>query len=286
MSDLIIPATDGFSLSASHFEAEPGSTVNRTVVINSALGVPRQYYKGFAAYLASRGFDVITWDVRGNGQSRPQSLKGFDARLSDWAVLDAAGVLAWAKEKFPDSKIMVVGHSSGGQAFGLVPNLDVISGFMAVTAIGGHAPHWQGLKYLPKRLILRLMWHVMMPGLAKLMGYYPGKRLGLADLPRGVAKQWAEWCRHPDYVFGDQSLDHSGYARLTAPIIAYSFTDDTYVASHQHKSIIGRFTGADITWRNLAPADVGLKSIGHFGFFREPLRDNLWIESGDWLATC
>ena len=256
MSDLIIPATDGFSLSASHFEASSGVTLSRTVVINSALGVPRQYYKGFAAYLASRGFDVITWDVRGNGQSRPKSLKGFDARLSDWAVL------AWAKEKFPDNKIMVVGHSSGGQALGLVPNLDLISGFMAVTAIGGHAPHWRGLKYLPKRLILRMMWHVLMPGLAKLMGYYPGKRLGLADLPRGVAKQWAEWCRHPDYVFGDKSLDHSGYARLTAPIIAYSFTDDTYVAAHQHKS------------------------IGHFGFFREPLRDNLWIESADWLATC
>ena len=34
---------------------------------------------------------------------------------------------------------------------------------------------------------------------------------------------------------------------------------------------------------NLAPADVGLKSIGHFGFFKEPLRDNLWGEAATWL---
>ena len=285
MSDLVIPATDGFELTATHFAADPSKALGRTVVINAALGVPRQYYRNFAGFLAERGFDVVTYDVRGNGQSRPRSLKGFTARMSDWSCLDAAGVLNWVKAQWPDNRVLVIGHSSGGQTLGLVPNLDLIDGFIAVTAIGGHADHWHGPANLHKRLILKMMWHVLMPGLTKILGYYPGKRMGLADLPKDVAHQWAAWCRHPDYVFSDQSLDHSGYESLSVPILAYSFTDDTYVSSDYHQSIVGRFSNADITWRNLAPADIGLKSIGHFGFFREPLRDSLWVEAADWLAV-
>ena len=284
MSDLEIMASDGFALSASRFDAVPSQRQARTVVINAALGVPRQYYRTFAEYLADQGFDVITYDVRGNGQSRPGSLKGFEARMSDWACLDAPGVLDWAKSAWPENKLLAIGHSSGGQTMGLVPNIDLLDGFMAVAAIGGHDAHWAGLKYLPKRLILRLMSSVMMPGLARLLGHYPGKRLGIADLPREVALQWSRWCKHPDYLFSDASLDFAGYANFTAPILAFSFHDDTYVSSHYHQSVIGRFKKADITWRNLAPSDVGLKSIGHFGFFREPLRDNLWVEASDWLG--
>ena len=283
MPDLVIPATDGFSLAATHFPPDPAARLQRTVVINAALGVPRQYYRAFAGFLADRGFDVVTYDVRGNGGSRPASLKGFSARMSDWACLDAPGVLAWARAQWPDNKLLAIGHSSGGQTMGLVPNIDLIDGFMAVAAIGGHHGHWHGLKYLPKRIILRFMWMILMPGLTHLLGHYPGKRLGLADLPRNVALQWSLWCKHPDYLFGDPSLDFSGYASYDAPILAFSFKDDTYVSADYHQSVIGRFEKADITWRNLAPADAGLKSIGHFGFFKEPLRDNLWGEAATWL---
>jgi predicted alpha/beta hydrolase len=206
--------------------------------------------------------------------------------MDDWCRLDAAGVLIWARAQWPDNKLMVIGHSSGAQTLGLIPNLDLINGFVAVTAIGGHANHWRGLKLLPKRLVLRLMWFVLMPGLTQLLGYYPGKRLGLADLPAGVARQWAAWCRHPDYVFSDKSLDHSGYDNLSVPIRAYSFTDDTYVSGDHHKSIVGRFANADISWRHLHPSEAGQKQIGHFGFFRDPLKDSLWVEVADWLADC
>ena len=30
---------------------------------------------------------------------------------------------------------------------------------------------------------------------------------------------------------------------------------------------------------------LGVKSIGHFGFFRERFRDSLWREAADWLET-
>jgi predicted alpha/beta hydrolase len=41
----------------------------------------------------------------------------------------------------------------------------------------------------------------------------------------------------------------------------------------------------DAPWetRKLAPRELGVKSIGHFGFFRERFRDSLWRETADWL---
>jgi predicted alpha/beta hydrolase len=29
----------------------------------------------------------------------------------------------------------------------------------------------------------------------------------------------------------------------------------------------------------------GVKSVGHFGFFRERFRDSLWRETADWLES-
>jgi len=59
MSDLEIMASDGFALSASRFDAVPSQRQARTVVINAALGVPRQYYRTFAEYLADQGLTSL-----------------------------------------------------------------------------------------------------------------------------------------------------------------------------------------------------------------------------------
>ncbi len=282
--DVVLPAADGLELAATLHEAAVDDPLNRTVVINAALGVPHGYYRAFAAFLAAEGFDVLTYDVRGSGGSRPNSLRGYQARMSDWATLDMAGAFAWARQRRPGDKIFAVGHSAGGQMLGLAPNAGELDGFVAVAAISGNPNHWRGLGQLPRRLMMKLLVHVLMPGLPRLLGYFPGARIGFATLPKGVAYQWSNWVRHPDYLFGDPSLDFSGYGEFTAPIIAFSFEDDTYVAGHAHRNVIERFENAAVTWRHMHPHDEGHKAIGHFGFFKEALRDSLWRETADWMA--
>jgi predicted alpha/beta hydrolase len=53
------------------------------VIINSATSVRCRYYSRFASFLFGEGFDVITYDYRGIGESRPVSLRGFDAGWID-----------------------------------------------------------------------------------------------------------------------------------------------------------------------------------------------------------
>src|SRR5690348_14590136 len=118
--ELTFSATDGFSLAVSHFHAE--TPARALVLIASATAVPRQYYAKFARYLAERGFDVLTFDYRGIGGSRPLSLRGFSARMRDWALLDLQAAVDFAAGRAGGKPLFFIGHSFGGQALGLLPN--------------------------------------------------------------------------------------------------------------------------------------------------------------------
>lgn len=129
MSSLTQPATpfrqataDGYSLGGfcwRHAQPDPQRPL---VIINAATSVRCRYYSRFADYLFAQGCDVLTYDYRGIGESRPASLRGFQASWSDWGRLDFEAMLAHAVERFPGQPIDVVGHSFGGCAVGLAPS--------------------------------------------------------------------------------------------------------------------------------------------------------------------
>src|SRR5918997_5529616 len=121
MPDLDIPAADGFSLAATLF-GDDGGSAERVVLVAPATGVKRRLYRAFAEFLAGEGFGVVTWDWRGTGDSRPASLRGFEATMRQWGERDLAGVIDWATARYPGARLAVIGHSFGGQAVGLAKN--------------------------------------------------------------------------------------------------------------------------------------------------------------------
>ena len=126
--DITVPAADGYRLAATLFL--PRATRRRAVLISSATAVPRKIYRGFAGYLARRGFAVLTFDYRGIGDSRgmavegynkPKSLVGFKASMTDWAMLDTTAAVRWMRERYNNLPLTYVGHSFGGQALDCCP---------------------------------------------------------------------------------------------------------------------------------------------------------------------
>ncbi|HEX7929022.1 MAG TPA: alpha/beta hydrolase, partial [bacterium] len=84
--DFTLPARDGFPLAATHFPAAGRSVL----VIHSATGVPRAYYRAFAEYAADQGMAVVTYDYRGVGGSKPAGgPRQVQATMRSWAELDA-----------------------------------------------------------------------------------------------------------------------------------------------------------------------------------------------------
>lgn len=274
--ELQIPARDGHPLAASLYE--PRGRRSGTVIINSATAVSRRYYKGFASYLAERGFRVVTYDYRGVGESKPETLRGFEASMTEWGTLDFAGVLdyadEWAREGEP---IYVVGHSVGGQIIGLAPNNARIDAIVGVGAQSGDLRLWP----LATRTMLGLKMRALFP-ITATFGYLPESFLGEA-LPRGVADQWAGWALTPGYFFGTSDAPREGFERVTAPILAITIDDDDLAPDAAVCALASAYTNARVWRRTIRPEDHRAKKIGHFGLFKSRFRSSLWREIGLWL---
>lgn len=275
MADVIISATDDFPLGGSEFGDV--SKAERVVLVAPATGVRRRLYGPFAEFLAAQGFGVVTWDWRGTGDSRPQSLRPFRTRMREWGERDLAGVIDWVSANNPRARLVVVGHSFGGQSVGLAGNRDRVKALVTIGAQSGYWGHWPR----PQRYMYAALWYVAMPLATRIAGYFPARlfRLG-EDLPRGVALQWARWCRTPSYL-----SDWSGHRAFTAPILAFSFTDDPFAPRRSVDALLAEYGSRDQTHRHLRPKDAGVPEIGHFGFFRPNHVPGLWRNVARWLAT-
>ncbi|MCV6903735.1 MAG: alpha/beta fold hydrolase, partial [Achromobacter xylosoxidans] len=187
---ITLRAADGVALGGyawRHAAPDPAGP-RPVVVINAATSVRCRYYARFAAYLHRHGFDVLTYDYRGIGESRPASLRGFQASWMDWGEKDFEAVLGYVRSHFPGQPVDVVGHSIGGFVTGLAPSA---RGLRRIFTMGAQYAYWRDYA-AGQRLRMLAKWHVVMPLLAACLGYFPGRRLGwLEDTPRGVVRDWS-----------------------------------------------------------------------------------------------
>lgn len=272
-----IRTDDGFAVAARIYE--PAGAPRASVVIHGATAVPQRYYRRFAAFLASRGARVSTYDYRGVGESRPMSLVDFPASMRDWAELDARAVIRFADQSSPGLPRLSVGHSFGGQLVGLIDEARAVDSALMVGAQLGYVAHWPVLE----RARLHAVWNLAIPTLSALYGYVPG-RFGLSqDLPSGVAREWSRWCRSPNYLMDHVEGARERFARFDRPVLFYSFTDDSFAPEAAVDALLGALDTARVSHRRYAPSELGRKEVGHFGFFRAQAQSRLWNEAGEWL---
>lgn len=278
--DVAIAARDGYGLGGAVFRPAPDKDLKAAVVIAGATAVSHRYYGKFAKYLAGRGFTVLTFDYRGIGESAPDKLRGFKAGMHHWGQADLAGAIDWLQDTVRPESLLLVGHSVGGQILSLAHNNRQLDAIMLVAAQSGY---WRLFDKRRRRLFLN--WFVLIPVLTRLFGKLPKQLMGGEDLPAGIARQWAKWGRHPDYIVSHDPNVRVGFARLTVPLLSYRFSDDPTAPREAVAALLGWYKNCAKAERCVEPGDLGANVIGHFGFFREKFSDSLWQEAGDWLQT-
>jgi predicted alpha/beta hydrolase len=280
--ELTIHARDGFILAATRRRLE-GAAPRATALIAPATAVPAGFYRRFATYLAERGFDTVAFDYRGVGGSRPKSMKGFDARMRDWADLDTVAAVDFAASLNPGKPLLYVGHSFGGQALGLLPNNDKVSRALLVASQVGY---WRYVTGAFERYRVYAMLRFIGPVLANTLGYLPAG-VGLGDgVPRGVFLEWAGWCMKPGYLFDDETLEErANFPRYRGALRAVGMADDPWATPPAIARLLQGFTGTAPEHITIKPHDVAVSKIGHFNFFRADFRDTLWKQAADWLEA-
>lgn len=274
-------AADGYALRGTLWS--PDAPPRALVLIHPATAVPERLYAGFARFLTTRGFAALTYDYRGIGASRPARLTKLQARMRDWIELDVGAAIAWARDTHRALPLLAVGHSVGGHAVGLSAGT---AHLRAAVLVAAHAGSTRLIESAAERLKVRLILHVLGPLASALLGYVPGKRLGLGeDLPAGVFREWSRWTTLPHYFFDDPTLGAAErFSKQRLPILAVGFDDDPWANRRAIDLLVSYLTGAAVERRQIDPHAAGTGPVGHMGFFRSRPGAVLWPGVADWLA--
>ena len=253
-----------------------------TIIVNAATGVHSRFYHHYARFLASHGYDVLTWDYRGVGLSRPDDLRGTRFRWRDWGQKDFEAALGFAQKKRPGQKIKVVGHSIGGFLPGYAA---AATGIDRMLTVGAQYAYWPDYR-TGRRASLFLRWHVAMPFYTLLNGYFPGRKLGwLEDLPAGVAHEWSFRGERIEARLprAEQERIVETFSSVKAPILAVSVTDDDFCTPSAMRRALSYYGSSERIKVMLKPADLGLEEIGHFDLFRAKHAPGFWLDTLLWL---
>ena len=112
---------------------------------------------------------------------------------------------------------------------------------------------------------------------------FPAKFLRIGeDMPAGIAMQWAAR-RSPDLQPEATTIDAkrartmiARYQDVAGKALSVGFTDDAFATEMGMRRLLSEFPKLNSEVRKVAPKDVGMKSIGHFGFFRREAQPRLW----------
>ncbi len=276
--DIDITAADGQVLRAT-VHAPAGA---RTwLLINSAMGVRRRFYRHLAAHLEAEQIGVLTYDYRGMGDSVVAGDGVALIRLEDWGRKDFPAAFRWLRERHAPDRVVVLGHSVGGQLLGIAPEVRAADALVGVATQSGHWRHWDGVD----RARVFALWYAAIPLLTALNVRFPSSRLGLGqDIPSGVARQWAEWGRDSQYVrsptVGPQPQFHD---EVCCRLRTYLPRSDFLAPERAVRAWHDWFPNAERELIELGPRNAAGRKIGHFGLFDPEVGAEEWPGLTDFI---
>ena len=253
--------TQGTALKATLYT--PPQAPKAAIVLHGATGVPARYYRHFANWLTTQGYACLTYDYRDFGASATGHPKRSTASMLDWGTKDQPAAQAALKKHLPDTPLWVIGHSLGGFMLPFQPHAAQVSRLITVASgaayVGDHP--W------PYRAMALLFWYGPGPLATKLLGYLPGKAMGLgADLPPHVYWQWRRWCTSKRFYENDPALP-SLAPPYTGPMKLVAMEGDVMMPPKSVWKLERYYPEAQKSRQLIRPQDYGLKRIGHIEVF-------------------
>lgn len=266
-----IKTTDDHTIGTTLYQS--AAKGNHLIIIASAAGAPQGYYQGFAEFASQYvAFDAVTFDYRSIGKSKFQSTKTSKAVMSDWGRFDMQAIIEWASDKY--EKIFVLGHSVAGQVYPFAESRNRISAAYFVASQSAYRGYWHGFE----KFKVLLFWYLVIPLMIKSYGYLPGWVMGgKISLPKGVAREWRSWGMDKFGYFASDPNAADKFNDVRMPVHFVALSDDKlFGPSEAVQALMKRYGNSKTSFQFIRPEDLGLRTIGHFGFFRSKYQEKLW----------
>jgi predicted alpha/beta hydrolase len=254
-----------------------------SVLISSAVAIPKERYLNFAKELAARGAAVLVYDYRAQAASVKGDIRKDLAGLTDWGRWDMDAAVRKLDQLYPSLEMAAVHHSVGGWVLGLCESQARIARHAFICAGWGYIK----LKPLPFRAVEMFFWYVYGPLCIKRHGHIPkgGLWKGEAINPKFFA-EWKAWCHTPaptpEFIAGGPGQPQF-FADVKAPIRSFAYSDDPIANPRTVPMILSLYPNADTKEVWATPKDHGLDKIGHEGLFSRKARP-AWTPVLDWIA--
>jgi len=234
-------------------------TADTVVVIFPAMGVPGGYYRRFASVLVESGMTVAIADLRGTGESSPAPSRASRYGYGDLAD-DVGAVLASLEPFTRNKRVVLLGHSLGGQAclVHLARSQDGVDGLILIAVA---VPYWR--LYGRQKLGVYGFTQVI-NAVSKVLGVWPGWGFG-GRQARGVIRDWAYTGRHgrfPPSVGAEEKL-----GAINLPVLAISVDNDQYTPRPTMDFLVSKLESAKVRREHLTRVAAGF-DIDHFKWVR------------------
>lgn len=217
---------DGWSLAVSEFPARGrarGVVLAGHAMMANRRTLDRPRGQGLASTLAEAGLHVYTFDVRGHGESSPAAAAGGRWSYDDVVNGDIPAMVAWVRQRHPDLRLGILGHSLIGHGallwLGITPEAPVDALVLYATNLWIRQCEPRTARWLRKRATLAL-WLL----LSRPLGYFPARRLrfGTDDEPVSLVRDFGRWVATDGCKRLSDGVDYlAGRARVKQPVLAF-----------------------------------------------------------------
>lgn len=263
---LTIALSDGSSTKVTVFKNE--NLEAPVALCLPAMGVRAEYYEVFAMKLRRQGFHVVTSDLRGCGHSSLRPGRKVNFGYSEILNIELSEITQQLRLHFSCEKVLLVGHSLGGQLSLLYTcHDDFIHGVVMVAS----GSNWYANLPAPKNWIRRVLY-VIASLSTNILGYFPGDFFRFAGKEsKGLIKDWVYESRRGKYKVAGSAFDYEGSLSLVKlPILFISLVGDSYVTRRCSEYLASKLKSAKTQFVFLDPQDYGLDHASHFQWTRRP----------------
>ena len=256
--------SDGYQLPLELYSAQQPRA---QILMLPALGIQAKLYRKFAEQLAAAGFTTLLMEQRGHGRSGVRPSRQCDYGFKDWLMADIPAALSWMQQRHPDLPQYLAGHSLGGHISLMARTLypDVVGIILLATATP-----WYQCYQGTMRLQVRFLGAVI-PVLCKLLGYYPGDRVGFGGREaRGLMADWLQMAWHNRYSAAGIDSDIEAMVQADdCPVLAIYCDDDAFGPLAAVRGVTNRLGNRDIQWQEITSDALGMKA-DHVSWAKRP----------------
>ena len=251
------------------------------ILISPAMGVRASYYEVLAKQFAEQGFNACTVDYRGTGKSSLRASRKVNFGYEE-LIKDLKEVEEKLREEFPNNKMVLLGHSLGGQIGGVALSRypDMFDGLVLIASCMVYWKGWEEQGTAQVKMAVNFF-----PILAKLVGYFPGKQVGFGGREaRTVMRDWGLNGTKGIYQPKGSSFDYEeALKKFSTPVLAMSLEGDSFAPQNAVGRLVAKL-GPDSqnkNHRHISAQETGIKKMTHFNWVKEP---DFFVKTiGEWV---